>query len=345
MSTRQERQRRRAEERRTRRLRPMRFDDLGLRRALSDRLLPLLVAAMAFLAALAFAGYVAADALGRHWQEGAAASMTVQVPRPTASADDKATPEAGGNNQADTRRDAVLAVLRATRGIASAEPMSDQELTALLRPWLGSDAETLSLPLPAVIRVRQNAAGSPGGGQGDGATLDMTALAAALERVAPGTVVESHGVWLGRLTALAHSLQLCAGLVLIVVTLVAVCVIAVATRAGLMARREAIEIVHGLGATDGYIARRFAGRTTALAAAGGLAGGVLALPVLIFMGRLTAPFGGLNEAESVQGGVAGIVSWLPLALWMTIPCMPMGAACIGWLTTQMTVRRWLRRLP
>nr|WP_043453305.1 FtsX-like permease family protein [Granulibacter bethesdensis] len=322
----------------------MRFDDLGLRRALSDRLLPLLVAAMAFLAALAFAGYVAADALGRHWQEGAAASMTVQVPRPTASADDKATPEAG-RNQADTRRDAVLAVLRATRGIASAEPMSDQELTMLLRPWLGSDAETLSLPLPAVIRVRQNAAGSPGGGQGGGATLDMTALAAALERVAPGTAVESHGVWLGRLTALAHSLQLCAGLVLIVVTLVAVCVIAVATRAGLMARREAIEIVHGLGATDGYIARRFAGRTTALAAAGGLAGGVLALPVLIFMGRLTAPFGGLNEVEPVQGGLAGIISWLPPALWMTIPSMPMGAACIGWLTTQMTVRRWLRRLP
>nr|WP_072573476.1 FtsX-like permease family protein [Granulibacter bethesdensis] len=318
----------------------MRFDDLGLRRALSDRLLPLLVAAMAFLAALAFAGYVAADALGRHWQEGAAASMTVQVPRPAARADDKASLEADGN-QADTRRDAVLAVLRATRGIASAEAMSDQELTALLRPWLGSDAETLSLPLPAVIRVRQNAAGSPG----NGATLDMTALAATLERVAPGTVVESHGVWLGRLTALAHSLQLCAGLVLIVVTLVAVCVIAVATRAGLMARREAIEIVHGLGAADGYIARRFAGRTTALAAAGGLAGGLLALPVLIFMGRLAAPFGGLDEVEPVQGGVGGIVSWLPLALWLTIPCMPMGAACIGWLTTQMTVRRWLRRLP
>ena len=49
--------------RRAARLRPARFDDLGLRRAISDRLLPLLVAAMAFLAALALAGAVAAFAV------------------------------------------------------------------------------------------------------------------------------------------------------------------------------------------------------------------------------------------------------------------------------------------
>ncbi len=41
-------------------LRPARFDDLGLRRALSDRLLPALVAAMTFLAALTLAGVVGA---------------------------------------------------------------------------------------------------------------------------------------------------------------------------------------------------------------------------------------------------------------------------------------------
>ena len=45
------------------RLRPARLDDLGLRRALSDRLLPLLVGAMAFLAALALAGAIGASSL------------------------------------------------------------------------------------------------------------------------------------------------------------------------------------------------------------------------------------------------------------------------------------------
>src|SRR3954453_5202720 len=62
-------------------LRPSGFDELGLRRALSDRMLPLLVAAMAFLAAMALAGWFGSAALARHWQEGAGAALTVQVPR------------------------------------------------------------------------------------------------------------------------------------------------------------------------------------------------------------------------------------------------------------------------
>lgn len=49
-------------------LRPARFDDLGLRQAMSDRLLPLLVAAMAFLAALALSGLVGAAALAQRWR-------------------------------------------------------------------------------------------------------------------------------------------------------------------------------------------------------------------------------------------------------------------------------------
>ena len=81
----------------------------------------------------------------------------------------------------------------------------------------------------------------------------------------------------------------------------AAAVIAVATRAGLAARREAIEIVHGLGATDGYIAARFAGRATLLAATGGIAGAVLALPVLLTLANLAAPFTGGAAGGDVAG--------------------------------------------
>ena len=71
---------------RLRRLRPAGFDELGLRRALSDRMLPFLVAAMAFLAALALAGWVGAASLAQHWQQGASSALTVQVPQPTGTA-------------------------------------------------------------------------------------------------------------------------------------------------------------------------------------------------------------------------------------------------------------------
>src|SRR5580698_3392131 len=99
-------------------LRPAGFDELGLRRALSDRMLPLLVAAMAFLAALALAGWFGTAALSRHWQQGAGASLTVQVPQ-------AGDPSVRGDQ---SRLAAVLALLVGTPGVASAHALSAQEL-------------------------------------------------------------------------------------------------------------------------------------------------------------------------------------------------------------------------
>jgi cell division transport system permease protein len=302
-------------------LRPVGFDELGLRRAISDRMLPFLVAAMAVLAAMALAGWVGAASLARHWQQGAASALTVQVARPTEPA-----AQGGGS-----RLERVVALLLGTPGVADAHPLTDEELGELLRPWLGNGVERLALPLPAVIAVRLS---DP--------ELELDKLAHRLDVAAPGTLVESHGVWIGRLSVLARSLQACAGLALLLVAGVAAAVIAVATRAGLAARREAIEIVHGLGATDSYIASRFAGRATLLAASGGIAGAVVALPVLLTLASMAAPFaGGATEPISP----AGILGALPGVLWLTLPGLPAAAAAIGYITAQGTVRRWLRRLP
>lgn len=298
------------------RRRPSGFDELGLRRALSDRMLPFLVAAMAFLAALALAGWVGAASLARLWQAGAGSTLTVQVPEPQSAAGD------------GTRLDRVLAVLHRTPGIKSARALSEAELAKLLTPWLGAKPAQLGLPLPAVVAVRLS---EP--------ELSLAALTERIAAAAPGTLVENEGVWADRLTTLAESLQACAATALVVVASVAAAVIAVATRGGLAARREAIEIVHGLGATDGYIASRFASRATGLAAAGGLVGGVLALPVLLTLARLAAPFSANPQPGSV------LMAALPPALWLLLPGLPLAAAAIGYLTAQVTVRGWLRQLP
>jgi cell division transport system permease protein len=303
-------------------LRPPGFDELGLRRALSDRMVPLLVAGMAFLAALALAGWFGSAALSQHWQQGAGASLTVQVPQ-------AGDPAAHGDQ---TRLAVVLALLTGTPGVASVHALSDQELFDLLRPWLGQGGERLAIPIPAVIAVRLT-----------DAETDLGPLSRRLSDVAPGTLVEDHGMWIRRLAVLARSLQACAGLALLLVAGVAAAVIAVATRAGLSTRREAIEIVHGLGATDRYIAGRFAGRATLLAAAGAVAGSLAALPILLALAYLSAPFAG--EAGAGGDTLAGVLGTLPAPLWLALPCLPIGAAVIGYVTAHGAVRRWLRRLP
>ncbi len=299
-------------------LRPAGFDELGLRHALADRVLPLVVAAMSFLAALAIAGWVGAALLARHWEQGAGATLTVQVPAPLDRAGDEAD-----------RLSAAMAVLRQTPGVAAARALPRPELDALLRPWLGAAPGDLALPLPGVIAVRLS-----------DASMATGPLEARLNASVPGTLVESHTNWASRVVLLARSIQACAGAALFVVSVVAAAMVAIATRAGLATRREAIEIVHGLGATDGYIASRFAARTTSLATAGGLVGGVAALPVLLAIARLAAPF-----TSGISGGLAGAAAALPSPVWMLLPGLPLFAAAIGFATAQATVRIWLRALP
>ena len=301
-------------------LRPARFDDFGLKRALADRLLPVLVGAMAFLAALALAGALAAASMARHWQLGAGSAMTVQVPRPDA-------PAADGSGRRDER---VLATLRQAPGVASARLLGREELAALLRPWLGEANNQIALPLPAVIQLRLEEEG-----------VDAAALAARLAAVAPGTQAEAPETWARRLQVLGRSLEACAGLCLFMVGFVAIAVVTVATRAGLASRRETIETVHGLGATDGYIARRFARRAAVLAGLGGAAGALGALPVLAGLGALARPFTGEDGGE----GVGRLLGLMPAALWAALPALPAALGLIGWTTAQATVRRWLYRLP
>jgi cell division transport system permease protein len=279
---------------------------------------------MGFLAALALSGWVGAAALASSWQEGAASALTVQVPQPN-------EPALGGG----TRASQVLAALRAAPSVAQARPLSAAELAQLLRPWLGAAADSPAIPLPAVIAVRLA-----------DTSADIDALARQLDTLAPGTLTEQHTGWMRRLEVLARSLQACAGLTLLLVASVAVTVVTVATRAGLAARREAIEIVHGLGATDGYIAGRFAVRATLLAVVGGGVGALAALPVLLTLANLATPLAGTSPATVPPTTFSvGILTALPAQLWLALPGLPLVAAMIGCMTAQVTVRRWLRRLP
>ena len=292
-------------------------DPLGLRRALSDRLLPGLVAAMALLAALALSGAGGAAALAARWDAGAAAAVTVALPDPTPA-----------------RVATVLTLLRADPAVATASPVGAERVAELLRPWLGDAGRPgAGLPLPGVIEVTPRTRGAP-----------LDALAARLAEAVPGAELESHGLWVARLAALARSVAGVAFATLALVAGVAMAVIAVATRAGLAARRDALAVLHDLGATDSDIAGRFARRVGLLAGVGAAVGATLAVPALTALAGLAAPFaeGGLTGPGEAAPRLPDLLATLP---WAALLALPPTAALIGWGTAQATVRRWLRRLP
>jgi cell division transport system permease protein len=275
-------------------------DPLGLKRALADRLLVGLVAAMALLAALALAGRDGADRLAQRWRDGAQAAVTVQVPQPD--------PE---------RMARALSLLRAMPEVAAAEPVDPARMAELLRPWLGG---ATTLPLPGVIELRLADLAADPVGIGDRLAAEI-----------PGAVTEAHGVWVAHLAALARAVQGVALAVLVLVAGVAAAVVAVAVRAGLSARRDAVLVLHGLGATDAEVAGRFAARVAVLVLLGAGGGTLVALPTLAGL-------------AAVAGPLAGAADWRGLP-WVDLALVAPVAALVGWVVTQATVRVWLRRLP
>jgi len=109
-----------------------------------------------------------------------------------------------------------------------------------------------------------------------------------------------------------------------------------------------VEILHGLGATDFYVADRFARRASRAAGLGGLVGLALAVPVVAVLAALAAPFvSTLPIAAALPGfaEMAASLARLPPTLLWSLPAVPVSAALIGYVAAQLAVRAWLRRLP
>ena len=182
-----------------------RADRIGLRGAMSDRLLPFVVAAMSFLAALALTGNFAAGQLAVHWLGGARKLLIIEVPDPGAPA-----VEALPGAQKISRIAAAKRLLESSGKVIDARILSDAELAHMVKPWLGSDeGATFPIALPGVI-VAHSVSSTP----------TVSALTKQLSAVAPKTLVESGQRWSGRLVALTNSLRACAFAVLILVALV-----------------------------------------------------------------------------------------------------------------------------
>lgn len=254
---------------------------------------------MCFLACLALGCAVLADRAADRWLARATSAMSVQVVETARLSADEQLP-------------AVLRELRATPGIGTINQLSRDDLIALLEPWLGTGNIGEDMPLPLLIEVTAAA----------GEVISTQALDARLRAVAPGARLDTHGQWRETLEATARALTLFAGLVLAMVTLATATVILFATRAGLLANVEILNVLHQIGAQDGYISRRFEGhfvRNVALAGTGGLA---LALLFFYALGALVP--------EARNG--AFLIMLLPV---------PLAAILLSW---QVTRRYVLQRL-
>lgn len=293
--------------------------DLPLGRDGSARLVPWIVALMSYLAALTLAFALTLGVLAWRWTDEVSGAVSVLLPPAM---------EDGAAAAAD-RLEKARAALAGLSGVAGVDVLEAAEVARRLEPWLGSGASAGDLPLPRLLVVRLGPAVRP----------DPAAMRRVLSDIAPGAVVDDHGVWRAEIARLAARMMALAGFAVLLIALTGAVVVVFAVRSGLAVHRETIEVLHFIGAHDDYITRQFRSHTLWLSFLGGLIG-------LVLLGATEAFL--WQAAQNLDPALLprlGLAPWQ----WAVLGALPglvafAGMMAIASSAARRTVRRALARL-
>lgn len=283
----------------------------------ASRALVGVIAILTFLAALC-AG--AAELVATHsaqWQSSVAREATIQV-----------KPVAQRSLENDVARAVELA--RTSSGVASARALSKTESERLLEPWLGAGLDLGDLPVPRLIMVELV----------DRSKTDLSELKRRLGVEIPNAAFDDHGLWLSRLSTMANSLVL-VGIGLVVLVLVATGLAAAfATRGAMAGNRDVVDVLHFVGAHDGFIAREFQRRFFRLGLRGGTLGGGAALGLIALFGILARGWGENAAGDQIEALFGAFnLGWRG---YMAIVAVIGIVSVVSALVSRLAVRRFLR---
>ncbi len=277
-----------------------------------SRFLPWVFALMVYLAVLALAGMLILHGAVDRWQRGEVDTLTVQL-MPLEDASE------------DARIVKLRELLGGVEGVTGIRVVAQSETIDLIEHWLGEGNVPPDLPLPRLIDVDI----APGSG------LDAESLALRLQPSLPGVTVDDAKLWLDRLADFGRSLEFLAIAVVILIGLAAVATVIFTTRMGISIHRNVIELLHLIGARDGYVAAQFQRQAMMLGLRGGVLGIAFAVATLYGLrqvaGRLETPL-----APDIP-----VANWA----WVLLAAVPVATALIAMVTARLTALRELAKMP
>jgi cell division transport system permease protein len=240
--------------------------------SIAGRSLTVVVAIMTFLASLTTGVAMLVVSAASDWQSEVGREVTIQV-----------RPAPGRNIDADVR--AASEIARAAPGIAEVRAFTKEESARLVEPWLGAGLALDDLPIPRLIVVKL----------ASGVRPDFTSLRQALATRVPTSTLDDHRRWIDRMRTMAGTAVIGCIAVLGLVLAVTVLSVTFATRGTMATNRPIVEVLHYVGATDGFVAGQFQRHFLLLGFRGGALGG----------GAAILMFGVVEAANSWLAGTAG----------------------------------------
>jgi cell division transport system permease protein len=281
----------------------------------AGRALTVVVAIMTFLSVLILGGALLVNRAAEAWSAGVLDEITVAV-----------MPLDGGATE--RRLTEVADILGATAGIGDVRIGTAEEAEALLEPWLGTGVDLSLLPVPRIVTARV---------AGD---VDREALRQAVAAV-EGASLDDHTGWSERLSGMASAASGGAVAALALVLVATALSIVFATRSAIATNAATVEVLHALGAEDGFIVRAFRRRFLAIGITGALAGfgaGVVLFGALdlwtAFSPAATSP-----QARALFGAPS-----IGLAGYLLVAAVAAAVAALVAVTATVAVRHNLSRI-
>lgn len=289
------------------------------KKSIAGRALVAVIAIMTFLASLTIGAVMLMRSAALEWQSDVSREVTIQV-----------RPVAGRDIEAEVQNAAAIA--RQFPGIGDVRPLSKEESARLLEPWLGGGLVLDDLPLPRMIVVKL----------ASGKTADLAAMREALNLRVAGAILDDHRAWIARMRSMARTSLVGGAGILILVLAATMLSVTFATRGAMAANRPIVEVLHFIGARDGFIATQFQRHFLILGLEGGIIGGGLAMLLFAFIGlagAMSAGTAGGDQLAPLFGNLA-----LGLGGYAAIAGQIVLIAVITAVTSRRTVNRTLETI-
>ena len=287
----------------------------------TGRSLTLVISIMCFLACLTAGAVYMINESANAWLIDIACEVTVQI-------------EPRENVDTEKTLKEVQAFLEHRAGIARANPLSLEESTKLLEPWLGQSNALAALPVPRLIAIQIDRQAPP----------DIEALRGELGKQFPGATLDDHRHWQRQIITVTRSFALGGLAILLLVAAATTAIIISATRSALASNREIVEVLHFVGATDRYIAREFEKHFLRLGIRAGLVGAVCAAIVFLSMTAVMQILGGGDFTVAEVHRLIGSGS-LDAKGYMLLGVVVITIAALCMLTSRFGVFRILNSKP
>ena len=254
--------------------------------------------------------------IARNWQNSLNTQYTLEIP----SANTATTPLTFGQGDTSTPDEyerEVINFLNNSPDIASITPIPETEVQKLLNPWLGTNTHEFLLPKIYELTLAANTTELP------------PQLTSQLAQLAPDTRLEQYDAWNEPMLQTANTLKLFSLAALAAAAVAFILVAASLSRAIITGHAEMVRLLHHLGATDKFLARKIAAGALRLGTVGAAAGTLVAAPLLL-------------SAKSLEGPLAELVT--TNTLWLLAAAPPAGGALAAAVSAA-SARLLLWRMP